>query len=99
MLEYSQLPHQRLLCLDIGGTTTRIAVCAPSETPHPADQAALTPPSVLLSASFPTASAYDAQLAHIADTLRSWQPDGADGLTLAGVGASVGGRVTREGDA
>ncbi|HUY75869.1 MAG TPA: ROK family protein [Ktedonobacterales bacterium] len=109
----------RILCMDIGGTTTRIGLCAPDTLGAPPSPPPLNTPSVTsnatpdltLIASFPTEQAYDAQLTRIADALTLLRTTGYQALTVsdgavapsaptfAGVGAAVGGRVTRDGAA
>ncbi len=82
-----------ILCVDIGGTTTRIGLCAlpdadppafPSSPAAPALSATILPmpapnaaPDLTLIASFPTEQAYDAQLERIGDALTRLRASGA----------------------
>lgn len=95
-----------ILCLDIGGTTTRIAVCAlPVASDVPLDVTIQSSsPDLTLIASFPTEQAYDAQLTRIGDAMTVLRASRADQegdapTVFAGVGAAIGGRVTRDGAA
>ncbi len=79
-----------ILCLDIGGTSTRIAICD-----LPTEQTA--PPAITTIASFPTEQAYNAQLTRLGMELMRWRANEGQNISLAGVGVSIGGRVTRDG--
>ncbi len=71
----------RILGIDIGGTTTRVAA-------FPSSDSTVSTPLV----SFPTEPDYDAQIVWLARVLRDTGSE-----PLAGIGVSLGGRIARDG--